>query len=388
MHSAAIIPAILIVCALYYSAVQTSLLLGLRNLPPGKMKNRPSVSVIVAARNEERTIGRLLDALSGQTFRPHEIIIADDRSDDRTARIVSDHQKQDGRIHVCTITDVPEGISPKKNALKTAIDSSSGEILCFTDADCLPGPRWVESLVAMFDETTGLVAGYSPYDRQLQPKWSLWTGLRTIWKELFLGFVEYEELKGAVWSAGSIGLRHGWLCTGRNLAYRRAVYDEVGGFESIKRSLSGDDDLFLQQVRRRTKWGIAYCVSPDSFVRTAPPPTFGSFVRQRRRHFSAGKYFTPGMKLFFLLFHGANLALLAGFVLFLIHPPTHLVAFAAFLSKVLIDTLLFLASSDLFGRISVGSSFFLMEILYILYNTLIGPLGFVGTIKWNRDAAR
>ena len=51
---------------------------------------------------------------------------------------------------------------PKKNALAGGIAASDGELVLFTDADCLVPPRWVASLVAPFeDEEVGLVAGYA-----------------------------------------------------------------------------------------------------------------------------------------------------------------------------------------------------------------------------------
>ena len=262
---------------------------------------------------------------------------------------------------------------PKKNALARAISSSTGEILCFTDADCLPPPGWISALVAAFDQETGLVAGYSPYTANGRKDKHAMKWLQR--------FIEYEEFKGAIWSAGSIGMNKAWLCTGRSLAYRRKVYDEVGGFEKIKRSVSGDDDLFLQLVRRRTSWKFRYITDKTSFVPTIPPQTFDAFVQQRTRHFSAGKYFPQSMKSFFLAFHAANFLLFSTLIVGLFSGFSGHVLWP-FVLKCIIDSILFFRTAPKFSQMKFSSSFLIMESLYVAYNTFIGPLGFIKRFEW------
>ncbi len=223
------------------------------------------------------------------------------------------------------------------------------------------------------------MAGYSPYRIRLADGKPASTGNAGKWLDRFIA---YEELRGAIWSAGAIGMNRGWLCTGRNLAYRRAAYDEVGGFEPIKMSVSGDDDLFLQVVRRKTRWDIRYCLAPDNFVPTFPPESFGDFVRQRTRHFSAGKHFRALQKLFFLSYHGANLILYASLIAVAIGAP--IAALAGFALKFIADGALILRGASAFGERAFRFRFPQMELLYLLYNTFIGPLGFVGKVKWKQ----
>jgi len=155
-----------------------------------------------------------------------------------------------------------------------------------------------------FKPEVGLVAGYSPYVIPVEKAVT-----NRILYNMFFKFIGYEEFRAAIWSSGAIGWNLGWLCTGRSLAYRRKVYDEVDGFEKIKQSISGDDDLFLQLVRKQTKWYIRYVKSSESFVPTLPPADFKAFVEQRKRHFSASKIFSFPMMLFFFFYHFANLLL-------------------------------------------------------------------------------
>ena len=383
------IPLILIFCAAYYSLVQLGLLVGLFRLPSPTNRSQPRVSVIVAARNEEHRMEWVLDALWRQTYPEVEVIIVDDRSTDRTVEIVKAHQQSAQNVHLVNIKHVPAGFPAKKNALNEGIRASTGEILFFTDADCLPPPDWISTVVAFFEDPVGVVAGYSPYDSALLPSESR----IGFWRSLLQRFVAGEELKGAVWSAGSIGLNLAWLCTGRNLAYRRKVFGEVGGFERIKMSISGDDDLFIQLVRRATRWKIRYALNPESHVPTPPPETFPEFVQQRTRHFSAGKFFTLPMKTFFFLFHVSNLLLLIGFIGCFFSRELALSGVLAFLAKIVFDFLLTLTAVRRFGLTgSRGTSliggFLLTEILYIFYNTFIGPLGFIRKFDWKPDRTK
>ena len=370
----------LLMAGLWYLLVHAALVVGLLRRYAGVPGCPPAaVSVVVAARNEEATIGLLLDCLRRQTYPHTEFILVNDRSADGTGRIIAEACAQDARFKQIDIRDTPTDMPAKKNALRRGIEASSGSILCFTDADCLPGPRWVEKLVRQFDERTGLVAGYSPYLEEAHPGVRPTAGLL---RALLYRFIAYEELRGGLWAAGSIGLGLGWLCTGRNLAYRREVYDAVGGFERIKMSVSGDDDLFLQLVRRETPWRVRYCLDRENHVPTYPPTTFRRFVEQRTRHFSAGKFFSLAQKAFFLLYHSANLLLLASLFFFIFWPAGSKGMLVGFGLKLVADIFLLVVGADLFHQSRLGMQFLPMEFLYVLYNTLIGPLGFVKRFQW------
>ena len=380
MEISFIIDLLLLLAAVFYLLVHVGMTAGLKRLDDSKSNEHPFVSIIVAARNEEKNIFQLLQSLVHQTYTHCEIIIVNDRSTDTTARLISDFQKKYSHITGINIASLQDDMPAKKNALRAGIESSKGEILCFTDADCFPPPTWIEELAKSFKPDVGLVAGYSPYQIP-NDKISAYG----LFNSIFFDFIAYEEFRAAMWSAGSIGWNIGWLCTGRNLAYRRKVYDEVHGFEKIKMSVSGDDDLFLQLVRRQTNWKIHYVHTPESFVPTVPPMNFWSFVEQRKRHFSAAKFFTLPMMLFFFLYHSSNLLLLISPLLFLMDIVTLPVMITVVCSKLLADSVLFKYSNRIFDMHNFQRSFILMEALYIIYNSLIGPLGFFRKFAWKQS---
>jgi cellulose synthase/poly-beta-1,6-N-acetylglucosamine synthase-like glycosyltransferase len=370
----------LIPAAAFYLAVHTGLIIGLKRCKQTRSPLQPFVSVIVAARNEERTIGSVLECLSQQTYAHYELIIVNDRSTDNTAAIISDFQKKNPAIKRIDIAIVPSDMPAKKNALRAGIKASKGDIFCFTDADCFPPHSWLKELVEQFEPEVGLVAGYSPYTIPSNK-----TIMNGILEKLFFMFIAYEEFRAAIWSSGAIGWSLGWLCTGRNLAYRRKVYDEVGGFEKIKQSISGDDDLFLQLVRRQTNWKIRYRTTKESFVPTVPPADFLSFVEQRKRHFSASKVFTFPMMLFFFFYHLANFLLFFSPLLFIFHLLSIQFVVACIGIKLFADTLLVFSSARTFYGSTYCRLFVLMEVFYFLYNSLIGPLGIFKKVEWKQS---
>ena len=101
----------------------------------------PKVSILIAARNESEGIRKTLDSVLAQDYTGEwEVWVADDRSTDDTPKILAEYEAKFDRLHVLTIDSIPEGVSPKKQAISKMIEACNGEILCLTDADCIVQP--------------------------------------------------------------------------------------------------------------------------------------------------------------------------------------------------------------------------------------------------------
>ena len=357
---------------LFYGVVHILTLIGLRRLRSGDhavSTDQPRFSVIVAARNEESNIGHCLQSLVNQNYDTDlfEIVVVDDRSTDATGAIVKNYRSRYPYIQLIELTSVSSDLPAKKNALTEAISRSKFDILAFTDADCAASPGWLTSLAKEYAPHIGVVAGYSPIEQRF---------LRSFlarWGDFFL---RYLEIKNSLGAAAAVELGKAYLCTGRNFSYRKRVFDEVGGFEKIKHSISGDDDLFIQLVQRETRWKIAYMTSPESFVETIPPSSLRDFINQRKRHFSAGKYYAPQMKFILALIHSFNaLALLSLFL----YPSFGVIVVAL---KIASDAMIFYQGTLLFGNRRLVRSIFPLELASVVYNLVIGPIGYVGTFSW------
>ncbi|TDI87959.1 MAG: glycosyltransferase [Caldithrix sp.] len=353
-----------------YLAILAFLVTGILRLRHGQSLLRPTVSVVVAARNEAKNLPGCLDALLAQTYAPSltEIIVVDDRSTDGTAAVLNSYERSHQNLRSIRIHGTQSAAtSPKKHALSQGITSAQGDLIFITDADCAPSSDWLASMVSFFDKNVGVVIGPAPL----------------VGSHGFLSrLLALDSLAAMLVAAGAAGWNIGATCTGRNLAYRKNVYEEVGGFERIQHSLSGDDDLFLQLVKRRTSWRVTFALTSKAVVNSPVPTSFLSFLQQRRRHVSASKFYSKGSQAIYLLFNLANLTLFV-FIAYSISEPALLPSAALLFGLKLgfdLSALFLIARS-----INVAKSLFLFpgwEIFFILTQTLISPLGLVGKIKW------
>ncbi len=112
----------------------------------------PRVTVVVAARNEERLITTLLDGLSRQDYPTDllEIIIVNDNSTDRTPIVVSEFIESLRQHSAISIRLIFNPFPGKKRAIRYGIEKSSGELILTTDADCTVRPGWVSAHAAAY----------------------------------------------------------------------------------------------------------------------------------------------------------------------------------------------------------------------------------------------
>lgn len=114
-------------------------LIGLRKIDPLEKEEDlelgPLLSVVVAARNEEKQIAASILSQLDQTYKNVEWILVNDRSTDTTGAIMEELTKKDPRINVIHIDKLPEGWLGKNNALYKGALKASGKWLLFTDAD-------------------------------------------------------------------------------------------------------------------------------------------------------------------------------------------------------------------------------------------------------------
>lgn len=238
------------------------------------------VSVIIVAHNEAANLRELFLSLLNQDYPLdlYEVIFADDDSDDETEAIVNEYIGSKMNVTYIKVKGRDTVISPKKHALEKAIALAKGEIILTTDADCIPPPTWIRSMLMLFTDKVSMVAGYS---RTYLPNWDQASILH-----------KYEHLDFAftyMVMAGGYTIGKSWACIGQNLAYRRSAFYDVGGFSSIQHLISGDD-VNLMQVMRRKGHKIVFNFLPSSFVHTRPVASWKQLINQRSRWASNMKY--------------------------------------------------------------------------------------------------
>ena len=119
---------------------------------------RPTVSVIVPARNEEVSLADCLQSLVAQTGVAFEIIVVDDHSTDRTREIAMSFP----RVLVLEAGALPEGWTGKNNAVTTGAREARGDWLLFTDADTVHLPGSLAAALREAQENSAELLSYSP----------------------------------------------------------------------------------------------------------------------------------------------------------------------------------------------------------------------------------
>jgi cellulose synthase/poly-beta-1,6-N-acetylglucosamine synthase-like glycosyltransferase len=267
----------------------------------------PSVSVIVPLRNEANNASTTLQALANQDYEGNwEVHCVDDRSDDATPQILKEFCSVNPKFTWHSISkDAPAVTSPKKRALAEGFARSQGEILMTTDADCLPPSGWMRSLASRFSPGIDIVQG----PKRMRPgkRW-----LHRYQRMEVFGLVSIE--------AASFALGRPMLASAPSLAYRRSLYEKVGGFEGIEDSVSGDDDLLVRKMSHVPEVGVTYCPDASACVETGNEETWIGLLRQRARWSSNGAHYAEkgfvatlvGLYLFYLVLLVSPFAALAG----------------------------------------------------------------------------
>ncbi|HNY90924.1 MAG TPA: glycosyltransferase [bacterium] len=375
MSSLTILAWLTLLLAAAYLVTILLFLIGLRRPASPGFTGLPVVTVVVAARNEEKHIGSLLDDLTRQDYPDHlyEIIIADDGSSDRTAGIVRERMAGSPFIRLLSIEECPAGFSPKKYALQRAVSQARGEIILATDADCRLGPQWASTMVKYFLPEVGFVIGFSQYGRRGE-KQNLIERLQAM---------DFIPLMGVAEGSCNLGLP--LSASGQNLAYRREAFHAVGGYSRVAHRVSGDDVLLLQLIRSHTDYRVVFASHPGAFASSAPQPTLADLINQRKRWASNGSFqlflnipFFAYLIMVYLytaaLFVGVPLSLLLG---------THAGLFALCLaSKIGGEWAISLVSAHRYGRTDLLRWFPLWFIVQIPYIVWVGMLGSFGNFKW------
>ncbi|MGK7311471.1 MAG: glycosyltransferase [Candidatus Longimicrobiales bacterium M2_2A_002] len=129
--------------------------LGLRSLPrlraaPAPART-PSVSVVLAARDEAGHIAPAVQSLLAQSYPALEVVAVDDRSTDGTGQILDRLAEQHDRLEVIHVDALPGGWLGKNHALQRGAEAATGELLLFTDADVMMRPEAVSRAVAVME---------------------------------------------------------------------------------------------------------------------------------------------------------------------------------------------------------------------------------------------
>jgi chlorobactene glucosyltransferase len=200
----------------------------------------PLVSVIIPARDEERTIERTVRAMLAQTYPELEIVVVNDRSTDATGSILNG--LRDPRLVVVSGAEPPAGWLGKPWALHQASSRARGELLLFVDADVIYEPDAIRAAVAHLEERD--VALLSLFPRIV---------MEGFWEHVIMpNLVVFAFSFLPLWAANRSRIPLLAIGGGPGNLVRRSDYEAAGGHEALKAAVV--DDVGLARLMRRAGW--------------------------------------------------------------------------------------------------------------------------------------
>lgn len=235
----------------------------------------PKVSVIVACKNEEKNIERCISSLSKLQYPgdSYEIIIVNDNSTDKTLELINTAVKDLKNFIVLNPRqNSSANLKGKANAIDTAIEQCSGDIILSTDADCEVSPDWIRETVKYYTEKTGMVCGFTMINHEN----SVFAKLQCIdWIYLL------------TLASSSSGLKMILSCVGNNLSFSKKAYRSSGGYEAINFSVT-EDLALMRKIDSKKEFQIKFPVNKECIVSSQPCSDLSDLFSQKRRWFKGG----------------------------------------------------------------------------------------------------
>ncbi len=306
------------------------------------------VSVVICAKNERDNLLNFLPEFLAQDYPIFEVIVVNDQSVDDTVDVLKAYSFQYPNLKVVTVPDNDRFYGSKKFALTLGIKAAQYENILLTDADCIPtSNQWIK-LMSNYSINKSIVLGFGAYQKQ---------------PGMLNKLIRFETLFTAMQYFSFALCKMPYMGVGRNLAYKKELFFKNRGFSNHQHILSGDDDLFINEVANKTNVEIVF--EKEAHTVSLPKTSFSSWVKQKKRHLSAGKYYQFKHKLVLGIYPFSLLLFICSFVLLVVMQTSLYLIVGVILLRYLIQMLIFKKSIDKLG----GKDFLLLvpffEIFYL-----------------------
>jgi glycosyltransferase involved in cell wall biosynthesis len=324
---------------------------------PRAVSQTHPVSVIICARDEAANLAKNLPGALVQQYRTtHEVIVVNDNSFDDSRYLLEAFQKDFKQLQVIELTQEAMLIPGKKFPLSIGIKSAKHEVVLLTDADCVPASEhWLETMQAAYGPDTEIVLGYGAHHKK---------------KGLLNKLIRWETAHTAMQYLSYALARLPYMGVGRNLSYKKTVFFRHKGFSAHNHIPSGDDDLFINMAATPTNTAI--CLDPNGFTLSEPATSWRQWARQKKRHYSTGKYYRPLYKWLLGLYsfsHFLFYPLLAACLVFCPWPWP----LAAFGIRFLVQAVVSARCLKKLGEQDLAGWFWLMDIWMFFYYFIFAP---------------
>ncbi len=342
----------LVIVAIFFTIQVVSLIaIGSTDRKPKKVFDPlPRVSLLLAARNEEKLILRSLEAIDALDYPREllEVLIGNDNSSDRTAELVEAFIADKPNFRLIHVKDNMGKGRGKANVLAHLAHEAHGTFFFITDVDVkLPG-NWINALLAQFCDDIGIVSGTTT----CEPTPRLFAQFQSVDWLHFMGYIQsFANLNVSCTSVGN------------NMAVRADAYWETGGYEQIDFSITEDYKLFKEVTQNG--WGWRTIFNEASLGLAWHIPGVMEMLHQRKRWLIGARELPWNWK-FLLILYGLFLPAL---VILGLSNPT--LALALWMLKFIVQTLYIRKLCRLTGIKRYGFFLLFGYEFYVLLNTLL-----------------
>ncbi|MDE3256131.1 MAG: glycosyltransferase [Bacteroidota bacterium] len=326
-------------------------------------------SIVIPARNEAANIKACVDSILAQDYPSDafEIIVMDDFSEDDTAFIVEALHQQYTNVHLLKLADYfkPHELTAfKKKAIEKAVSHAKGDWIITTDADCKVPSKWLSL--------------YHAYISKEQPVFvaAPVMFIKTAGVLNQFQILDFLALQGI--TAASVGAGKHSMSNGANLAFEKAAFIAVGGYQGVDHIASGDDMFLMHKMKKTLAKPIGYLFHPDAIVLTDAMPSWRQFIMQRIRWSSKARYYDDRSIFWVLLLvYLFNLSFLLMFLLGDFKSLLIALAFKTFFELFFLDPV-----AQFFHKKEELRYFPLYQPIHIVYNIVAGLFGQIKTYTW------
>ncbi len=337
---------------------------------------RPStrVSVIIPARDESDSILSCVQSILKQNYPSElfEIIVMDDHSTDDTAKKVESLELPN--VHLIRMSEIKlneHEVAYKKRSIEVGVNKSTGSLIVTTDADCVHHPDWLHCLVQDFEQNNSNIISAPvlfQYNKSIFERFQA------------LDFIGMLGITAASLNAGMYN-----LANGANLAFRKSIFKEVGGYKGIDSKASGDDMLLIYKFAQIDASKVHFLKSSEATVLTSPANTLNEFIQQRLRWTSKSfNYQDSRITLILAFVYLVNLFLVISLIggIFTFNLKWLWLFLCQFTLMSVVDYIFLNKVCSFFGKKELLRSFLPSQFLHVAYIIVIGLLGNVVKYKW------
>ncbi len=237
------------------------------------------LSVVVVFRNEAKNLPKLITTFVQQDLpqKYWEILWIDDFSEDESLEIVKEAQSFLPNSCILRNDKFSHIFSPKKRAITHAISMAKGKWIVCTDADCQVPISWLSAILVYLKQSDAYFVSMPVHIFAEDNFFQQWQA------------VEFAGLIGA--GAACIALHKPTMCNGANIAYKKSIFEQVGGFTGSEHIPSGDDEFLMHKIATQFPLRVQFFKSQAVLVSTQANENWKQFFHQRKRWASKWEHY-------------------------------------------------------------------------------------------------